>query len=206
MRRATSSLAALVLSAVVVVAISAGVAGGATGPKVADVSTRHASEAVEQGTLPLEQVKASTATFKTLGASAATVAAAATPPVGTVRLMPVLDDAAGRYRFRGFTLRAVGEHIEVWVQQGQPAGFPAGNAGNLDFPAGDCRNDGVRNVVTDAQIASLINEFDTNIYPKESATFSVPPSRDGTNAQLPGLLGARSRTTTTSATATRSSR
>ena len=177
------------LSAVVVVAISAGGAGGATGPKVADVSTRHASEAVEQGTLPLEQVKASTATFKTLGASAATVTAAATPPVGTVRLMPVLDDAVGTYRFRGFTLRAVGEHIEVWVQQGQPAGFPAGNAGNLNFPAGDCRNDGVRNVVTDAQIASLINEFDNNIYPKESATFSVPPSRDGTNAQLPGLLG-----------------
>ena len=103
--------------------------------------------------------------------------------------MPVLDDAFDTYRFRGFTLRAVGEHIEVWVQQGVVPGFPATTVGTLDFPAGDCRNDGVRNVVTNEQIASLIHEFDTNIYPKESATFSVPPTRNGTEAQLPGLLG-----------------
>ena len=121
--------------------------------------------------------------------SASAAATAADPPIGTVRLMPVLDDFTGQYRFRGFTLRAIGEHIEVWVQEGQPASFPAGNAGNLDFPAGDCRNDKVRNVITNDQVASLIHEFDTVIYPKESATFSVPPSRDGSNATLPGLLG-----------------
>ena len=118
--------------------------------------------------------------------------------------MPVLDDAFDTYRFRGFTLRAVGEHIEVWVQQGVVPGFPATTVGTLDFPAGDCRNDGVRNVVTDEQIASLIHEFDTNIYPKESATFSVPPTRSGTSAQLPGCSACR--TTTTSVTGTRSSR
>ena len=30
----------------------------------------------------------------------------------------------------------------------------------------------------------LIHEFDTNMYPKETAAFSTPPDRDGSNAQL----------------------
>ena len=61
-------------------------------------------------------------------------------------------------------------------------------ANDRAFPAGDCRNDlGLTNV-TDAQVNNFIHEFDTNIYPKESATFSVPPPRDGHNAILPGLI------------------
>ena len=182
---------ALMLSTIVVVALSAATAGGATTANGVDVNVKHAGESVERGTLPLEKVTKSG--LRTFGMSAA-AATAADPPVGTVRLMPVLDDFTGQYRFRGFTLRALGEHIEVWVQEGQPAGFPAGNAGNLNFPAGDCRNDGVRNVITDAQVDYLlIHEFDTNIYPKESAAFSVPPDRDGSDAQLPGCSGAARR-------------
>ena len=179
-------------SSVIVLLVSAAVTASAAGalPKPVDVGVKHASDAVERGTLPVEPTKkAPSASFKTLAAQSAQAAAAADPPIGTVRLMPVLDDAFDTYRFRGFTLRAVGEHIEVWVQQGVVPGFPATTVGTLDFPAGDCRNDGVRNVVTNEQIASLIHEFDTNIYPKESATFSVPPTRSGTEAQLPGLLG-----------------
>ena len=187
MRRALRLSFVLALSAVVVSAVMAASAGGAAKATSVDVNTKHASEVVERGTLPTEKVTSSA--FKMFGTTAEAAAAAADPPIGTIRLMPVLDDFTGQYRFRGFTLRALGNHIEVWVQQGQPAGFPAGNAGNLNFPAGDCRNDGVRNVVTDAQIAALITEFDTNMYPKESAAFSVPPTRDGTNATLPGLLG-----------------
>ena len=90
----------------------------------------------------------------------------------------------------------IGTHVEVWVQN------------NLNFPDGDCRNDGVRNVVTDAQVDYLVDEFDTNIYPKESAAFSVPPDRDGTCAArgAPGHRRSGITPTTTPATATRSSR
>lgn len=187
MRRALWLSFVFALSAVVVVALWAASAGSATtANRVVDVDPEHASEVVERGTLPVDLTLPASAQFKTLGMSAATVAAA-DPPLGTVRAMPVLDDVLGTYRIRGFTLRGIGQHIEVWVQQGTAPGF---QPGTTDFPAGDCRNDGVRNVVTDAQIASLINEFDTTIYPKESATFSVPPSRDGMGgAVLPPALG-----------------
>ena len=47
-----------------------------------------------------------------------------------------------------------------------------------DFPAGDCRN-GVRTSITDDQVNYLIDQFDNNIYPKESDIFSVPPALDG---------------------------
>ncbi len=57
-----------------------------------------------------------------------------------------------------------------------------------DFPAGDCRN-GARTQITDAQVSYLIDQFDNNIYPKESDLFSVPPDRDGSAAPLPGLVG-----------------
>jgi hypothetical protein len=59
-----------------------------------------------------------------------------TPPLGTQRLWLVLDDTAHRYGFSNFTLKAVGPHYEVWQQN------------NLNFPTGDCRNDGVRNAIT----------------------------------------------------------
>ena len=56
-----------------------------------------------------------------------------------------------------------------------------------EFPAGDCRNgrsDG------DHRCAGhyLIDQFDNTIYPIESDTFSVPPSRDGTGAELAEIL------------------
>lgn len=69
-----------------------------------------------------------------------------------------------------YTLRGIGDKIEIWVQ------------GDLNYPAGDCRNDGVRNVITDAQVQSMITEFDGNILPKESEIFSVAPERDGTRS------------------------
>src|SRR5690349_21088492 len=60
---------------------------------------------------------------------------AATPPIGTVREWLGLDDTAGRFYRKTYTLRGVGTHIEVWV------------ADDLAFPAGDCRTDGI--TVTD---------------------------------------------------------
>jgi hypothetical protein len=108
-------------------------------------------------------------------ALAAPQAAAATPPVGTVRGWIALDDFNGILYRKDYTLRGVGNHIEVWV------------ANDTAFPAGDCRTQIPNSTtVTDAQVANLITEFDNNMYPKETATFSTPPDRDGSNALISG--------------------
>lgn len=103
-------------------------------------------------------------------------AAGVTPPVGTVRQLLALDDYNGTIYRKDYTLRAVGQKIEVWV------------ANDTAFPAGDCRT-AVPNTttVTDAQAASLVKEFDANMFPKESAAFSVAPDRDGSNGLVDGL-------------------
>ncbi len=99
------------------------------------------------------------------------VAPAATPAVGTVRQWLGLDDFNGTIYRKDYTLRGVGQHIEVWV------------ANDTAFPAGDCRSRVPDSTtVTDAQVASFVQQFDTNMYPKESAAFSVAPDRNGTNA------------------------
>ena len=98
--------------------------------------------------------------------------------VGTVRKWPALDDAGDFVYTKQYVLRGVGDNVEVWV------------AKDLAFPAGDCRNEvggGEGIVVTDAQVASFVHEFDTNIYPVESTAFSVPPARDGKSTKLSNL-------------------
>ena len=102
-----------------------------------------------------------------------TAAAGTTPPVGTVRQWLGLDDFNGRLYRKDYTLRGVGNKIEVWV------------ANDTAFPAGDCRAQVANSTtVTDAQVADLVNQFDTNMFPKETAAFSTPPDRDGSNAIL----------------------
>ena len=83
----------------------------------------------------------------------------------------------GSIYLKNYTLRDVGLHVEVWV------------ANNLNFPTDDCRNDGVRNVITDDQVSYLIDEFDENIYPIEAEWWSTPPNRNGHRAVLPKVLG-----------------
>jgi hypothetical protein len=100
-------------------------------------------------------------------------AAAATPPVGTVRQWVGLDDFNGILYRKDYTLRGAGTNIEVWV------------ANDTAFPAGDCRAQVPNSTtVTDAQVADLVTQFDSNMYPKETTTFSRPPDRDGSNAIL----------------------
>ncbi|MCW2782279.1 MAG: peptidase immune inhibitor [Marmoricola sp.] len=108
----------------------------------------------------------------------AKASAAAAPVVGDDKIWLANDDTDGSIYAKTYTLRGVGDHIQVWV------------ADDRAFPAGDCRNDlGLTNV-TDDQVTSFVHEFDTNIYPKESKTFSTPPARDGTGgAGLAGQLG-----------------
>lgn len=96
--------------------------------------------------------------------------------VGSVRTWLGLNDYLGYIYLKNYTLRGVGNHIEVWV------------ANDRAFPSGDCRNTlGLTNV-TDTQVSTFIHEFDTTILPTESANFSVAPDRNGHNAVLPKLI------------------
>jgi hypothetical protein len=104
------------------------------------------------------------------------------PVPGEVRNWLALDDVLGGYYRKGFTFRGMGDKVEVWVaSENRTVGGVT--AQGTRFPEGDCRN-GARTEITDAQVQMLIHEFDTNMYPKESAAFSVPPLRDGSHAQL----------------------
>ncbi len=81
-----------------------------------------------------------------------------------------------------------------WVPDDHPGPGPnrtvtpdeavAGEQIGIDFPDGDCRNDGIRNVVTDAQVQSLITEFDTNIRPKEATRFSTAPAPSSASSSI----------------------
>lgn len=98
--------------------------------------------------------------------------------VGASKTWLALNDATGQVYLKDYTLRGIGGHIQVWVAQ------------DTAFPAGDCRTTLGLTDITDAQVANFVQEFDTNIYPTESASFSVPPSRDGTGgADLADAIG-----------------
>jgi hypothetical protein len=106
------------------------------------------------------------------------------PVVGEERVWLALDNTLGAIYPKAYTLRGIGEHIEVWVASDEDD-----VSSGIDYPEGDCRNDGVRNVISDADVQYLIDEFDENMYPVESAAFSVPPERNGANALLARTLG-----------------
>ncbi|HEX3613716.1 MAG TPA: hypothetical protein VHU88_18650 [Sporichthyaceae bacterium] len=112
-----------------------------------------------------------------------------TPPVGTTLLWPAIDVAHGippGIYLKPYTLHAVGKHVEVWVA----SGCDAVSCGT-HFPAGDCRDRDVPGTtdVTEPQIKHLVDEFDNNMYPKETAAFSTPPDHNG-SATIPGLAAA----------------
>ena len=97
---------------------------------------------------------------------------AAPPVVGEERFWVGYDSTQGDY-VKAFTLRGVGDNIEVWVASDQDA-----IAKNLEYPAGDCRNDD-RVELSDAQAQYLAQQFDSVMYLRESQVFSSPPLRDG---------------------------
>jgi hypothetical protein len=110
-----------------------------------------------------------------------------TPPVGTTLFWPALDIVKGvppGIYLKQYTLRAVGDKIEVWVASGCDA-TSCGTA----FPAGDCRDRDVpgSTAITDEQVKNLIKTFDGTIYPKETKAFSTPPDHNG-SATIPGLV------------------
>lgn len=71
--------------------------------------------------------------------------------------------------FNKFTLRSVGEHVEIWV------------ANDLSFGEGDPRP---AHEVNQEQVDKLASEFDKNMYDTATEFFGVPDSHDGTNAVL----------------------
>ena len=174
MRRMALAIAAVVAIAVVPVVTSAapraaGPAGGSDvrlDPKIrgrltmSDQATRQARAALASAPRPN-----------------------APPALGEQRVFLGIDDVHGLLLLKLFTLRGVGTHSEVWVASDQDK-----VSVGTDFPAGDCRNDGVRNVVTDAQVNYLIAQFDGKMYPIESDAFSVAPSLDGSDAPLVSVL------------------
>jgi hypothetical protein len=98
--------------------------------------------------------------------------------VGTVRRWPALDDKLGVIYVKNYRLMGLGDNIEIWVAE------------DTQYPAGDCRNEidgGAPTQVTQAQVDAFVGEFDENMYPKESAAFSVPPHRDGKTTALTRL-------------------
>ena len=159
MSRAAMALAVAALALIVPTAALAGVSGG-------DVIEVGNAKVKMPTTSPVAGVKGATAR------AGVAAAAAESPPIGTKKFWPLIDFASGGAYFEQFTLRAVGAKIEIWVSD------------SLDFPAADCRNDGVRNVITDVQSTYFAGQFDGNIYPKMSAAFSSPPSRGGNGGLL----------------------
>jgi hypothetical protein len=111
-----------------------------------------------------------------------TRAASHTPVIGEVRNWVGLDDVVGAFYRKGYTLRGMGDHVEIWVASERRT-FAGITSTATDFQDGDCRN-GVRTQITDAQVNYLIDQFDNHILPIESEAFSVAPDRDGSHAQL----------------------
>jgi hypothetical protein len=102
----------------------------------------------------------------------------ADPAVGTSKTWLALNDFSNSLYLKNYTLRGLGDHIQVWV------------ADSTAFPDGDCRDSLGLTEITDDQVNSFVHEFDTTIYPAESSTFSTPPNRSGVGgADLAGQIG-----------------
>ncbi|MCK8060615.1 MULTISPECIES: immune inhibitor A domain-containing protein [unclassified Fusibacter] len=71
--------------------------------------------------------------------------------------------------FKTFTLRSIGDHIEIWV------------ANDLGFAEGDERP---AHVITQEQVDEMRDSFESTIYPKDTEFFGTPDSHMGSNAVL----------------------
>lgn len=77
-------------------------------------------------------------------------------------------------KFKDFTLRSVGENVEIWV------------ANDLAYGP---KNPKPADVVTQAQVDKLRTEFDSKMYPVATQFFGTPDKLDGSNATVPGMVG-----------------
>lgn len=77
-------------------------------------------------------------------------------------------------KFKDFTLRSVGDNVEIWVANDLAYGP------NNPKPA---------DVVTQEQADKLRDEFDANIYPVATDFFGTPDALDGSHSPLPEMVG-----------------
>ncbi|RKD28824.1 choice-of-anchor J domain-containing protein [Thermohalobacter berrensis] len=75
----------------------------------------------------------------------------------------------GNYYFKEFTLRSIGEHVEIWV------------ANDLSYGDDDDRP---AHIVTQEQVDKLRDEFDNNIYIKDTEFFGKPDAHTGEKSLL----------------------
>ncbi len=123
-----------------------------------------------------------------LALPASSFAADTQPQLGETRNWVGRDAIGGNFYAKPFVLRAIGPHIEVWVATGISNPGGRGVAYGLEFPAStrtrgrsaDCRNANIK--VTDAQVQYLVDQYESNILPKEAAAFATLPPRNGTKA------------------------
>jgi hypothetical protein len=164
LRRATYAL----LIALVLASLLPGTSGAASGPRPTSVVRVRHAPAYDLS----RYVSPSAATGRYSPSSGTSATAVRTPAVGTIRKWIAIDDFKGIPYLQKFKLRGKGKHIEVWVATGKA----------LEFQSGDCRNDS-RTKITDKQVDYLIDEFDGNIYPKETVAFAKPRDRNGTGSK-----------------------
>ena len=76
--------------------------------------------------------------------------------------------------FKEFTLRSVGDNVEIWVAK--------------DLAYGP-DNPKPADIVTQEQADKLRDEFDANIYPVATDFFGTPDALDGSHSPLPEMVG-----------------
>jgi len=89
--------------------------------------------------------------------------------VGDIIYWLALDDYMGYYFFTPYELRAIGDVCEIWVQV------------DLSWPEGDPR---AYPTILDEQVAYLLEEFETKIYPIDVEYFGEPDTHCGDYAAL----------------------
>jgi hypothetical protein len=181
MRRRYFGLVAAILLVATLAPGTEASAASARKSREVDVGVRHVSP-LKREELTLNEAEARS-TVRQEAQSARQPEQAQASVVGDEKLWLAADFISGSLYLKEYTLRAVGNNSEIWV-----ASDSDDVSTDTDFPDGDCRN-GVRTEVTDEQVKYLIDQFDNNILPKESATFSVAPDIDGSNAALPEIVG-----------------
>jgi hypothetical protein len=119
------------------------------------------------------------------------------PRIGDEKYWIALDDVRGTYYLKKFKLRAASDGAEAWVAvnlnfptaaQIDPRTLDTDPPNPTPFGYNDCRNDGVRTVITDEQLTYILSEFDANIRPTDVDWFGEPNKRTGKDAELPGQL------------------
>jgi hypothetical protein len=78
------------------------------------------------------------------------------------------------YVLKYYTLRSIGENVEVWV------------ANNLAWQPGDTRP---APEITQEQVDKMRDVFDQKVYPTDTNFFGTPDSHTGEEAALPGMVG-----------------